>query len=221
MSVISELYACSPCEIKTMSNELLTNAIIKVVDNDCIEVVSHSDALPIIHCNTQVKINIFNNALGFIALVGRVFISSAQLMKIAEVQNLVDFERRQFFRIKVNMAAKACLINDDAAPDSISQLFPVNILDISLSGCLIRTKELLSVGQKLIIHMNLLSEPGIAFNSEVQREQPVTEKTSGYGCMFLDCSNRQLDLLCNYIFQKQREQIMSMRKAQAFRNGNP
>ena len=214
MSVISELYVHSPCEIKTLSSDLLTNAVVKAVYDDCIEIVNPSDVLPLIHCNTQVKINIFNNVLGFVALVGRVFISSAQLMKITEVQNLVDFERRHFFRIKVNMSAKACLLNGDADSRGHFKLFAVNVLDISLSGCLIKTKKLLSIGQKLIIYMDILSETCVSFCSEVQREQLINENVHGYGCMFLDSSDRQLDLLCNYIFQKQREQIWAMRETQ-------
>lgn len=215
MAAINDLYLNSPCELKTLTNDLLTNAVISEIREDYIQIINHDDVLPVIHCDTMVKINVFNHKHGFVALVGKVYLSTPEFMKIIEVQSLADFERRNFFRIKLNASARAYLIEDDIPPDHNLKLFHVTISDLSLSGCFIKTKKQLKIGQRLVININLLSETSVAFCSEIQREQQVTPIVFGYGCSFLDSSSKKSDLLCSYIFEKQREQIRNMREAQS------
>lgn len=214
MLPITEQYLQSPCEVKTISNDLITTGSIRVIRKDTIEVANELDTLPIVHCDTLVKVNVYNNNIGFRVLVGKVFLSTPDFMRIIEVQNLTDFERRDFFRIKVDLTAKAYLIENDVPENGTLHLFTIHVSDLSLGGLFIKTKKKLEVGQRLVVNLVLLDSTSIAFCCEVQREQPITVISNGYGCAFLDNSTRQFDLLCKYIFDKQREQIRSTKEAQ-------
>lgn len=215
MISVDEKFINSPCELKTMNNDLLSTAVIRTVQDDYIEIVNPSDQLPLIHCDTLVKLNIFNNDLGFRVMIGRVYLSDAGFLRIVDVQNLTDFEKRNFFRIKVNLSAKAYIMEDDLPPDGSLKSFPVHISDISLSGCFIVAKKKIDNGQRIIININLPGDIGMTICAEVQREQEVNYNNStGYGCSFMDISSHQSDILCAYIFQEQREQIRNMREMQ-------
>lgn len=213
MPDLDDKYVNSPCEIKTLNNDLLTTAVIQSVKDEYVEITNPGDILPLIHCDTLVKINIFNSRLGFRVLIGKVFLSTDDYMRVIEVQNLTDFEKRNFFRIKVSLGAKAYVIEDDLPRDGNIRLFPIHISDLSLSGCFLRSRRTMELGQKLIININLPDDVNLAVCAVIQREQEVSLPNSkGYGCSFLDISPHQSDILCTYIFNRQREQIRSMRE---------
>ena len=212
MLPISEEYLYSPCEIKTLSNKLIATGFLANILQEALQVFNSLDVLPILHCNTPVKVSIYNSTLGFKVLVGKVFLSTSDMMQITDIQSLADFERRNFFRLDVNIDAKACLIQDDVSEEEHS--FGITVTDLSLSGFFITTHEYLETGQMFVTTL-LLYDMNIPFRCQVQREQPVDYSYNGYGCSFLDSSNRQFDLLCKYIFEKQREQIKFSKNIQS------
>ena len=204
MLPISEQYLYSMCEIKTLSNKLITTGFLGDILHGAVQISNNTDTLPILHCNTPVKINIYNNTLGFKVLIGKVFLSTSDMMQITNIQSLADFERRNYFRLKVEISTQAYLIEENV-PD-MEHALDVIVTDLSLSGIFIATPEHFEAGQKFVTTLPLY-DMSVPFRCQVQREQLVDYSHNGYGCAFLDSSNRQFDLLCNYIFDKQREQI--------------
>ena len=204
------------CELKTLSNDLLTTGVIRAYADGCLEMINPVDKLPIIHTGSTVKISATGAGGVFCILAGKVFLSTKDFMRIVEVQNLADFERRSFFRLKVSISAKAYVLEDEVPADGVLKLFPAQIGDLSLSGCLMRTKKPLTIGQKLVINFNLMQGRTIALSAVVQRIIPPGFDSSyfQFGCEFEDVSARQSDLLCTYLFEKQREQIKSLREKQ-------
>jgi hypothetical protein len=211
MLPISEQYLYSSCEIESFSNKLITIGYLGNIRDDGIQILSRSDILPILHCNMPVKININNKSLGFKVLVGKVFLSSPEMMQITDLQNLADFDRRNFFRLRVKMEAVAYLLQSET-PDTEHPL-AVTVTDLSLSGAFITTTEPLEFGQKFMVTLKL-SNVSVPFCCQVQREQFVDYTHKGYGCAFSGSSPRQFDLLCSFIFNEQREQIKMVREAQ-------
>lgn len=209
MFPIPTQYLHSPCEIKTISNELLTTGSISDILHGAIQICNDFDVLPIVHCNTPVKINVYNNTVGFKVLVGRVFLSTSELMQITNIQNLIDFERRSFFRLKVTKKAKACLLPTETTEEIDTPEFEVTITDLSLSGLFINTERRLEINQPFIVTFPLYGNE-IPFSCKVEREKEVPH-LNGYGCSFLDNTTHQFDLLCRYLFELQREQIKSSR----------
>ena len=207
MFPINEQYVQSPCEVKTLSNDLIATGVVKVIQEDYMDIVNTDDVLPLIHCDTPVKINIFNENFGFKVLVGTVFLSTRDFVRIINVQNMADFERRNFFRIRVNLHEVAYLLGDDRNPDNCSETIKIHLLDLSLSGFFMTTKHHLELGQQFLVNLKVSEDANVACCCEVQREQSVSVNSSGYGCSFVDSSSRQMDLICKYIFAKQREQL--------------
>lgn len=212
MLPIAKEYLYSPCEIKTLTNRLLATGSLGGILEDALQIVNNLDFLPTLHCNMQVKVSIYNSTLGFKVLVGKVFLSTSDMMQITDIQSLADFERRNFFRLDVSIAAKAFLINEDLSEDKDS--FDITVTDLSLSGIFIHTQQSLEAGHMFVTTLKL-SELDISFRCQVQREQPVDFPYNGYGCAFCGSSNRHYDLLCKYIFEMQREQIKFSKNIQS------
>jgi|UPI000570363D PilZ domain. len=212
MYPLSEQYQHSPCEIKTLTNELLTTGILSEIRKDFVKIQNSFDILPILHCNMPVKINIYNESLGFKVLIGKVFLSTSEMMTITDLQSLAEFERRSFFRLKVNIPTQAYLLQEDSSPEEEeTKLFDVTVTDLSLSGVFITTREYLDIGQSFVVTLKLY-DMEVTFCCQAQRTNPVDYALNGYGCSFLDNSTRQFDLLSKFIFEMQREQIKNSRE---------
>lgn len=211
MLPLSEQYLHSPCELKSMSNEVILTGVLDDVSNDYMQITNAPDKLPIIHCNTPVKLNVYNNALGFKVLVGIVYLSTAEFIRVVDVQNATDFEKRDFFRVKVDIASNAYLVLDDNQENVPVTLFPIQIGDLSLGGLSFQTDEELQVEDHLVVKLNVESQV-MSLLCKIKRRIFVDGTPVGYGCEFIDNSGRQFDLLCRYIFDCQRQQIHEMRQ---------
>jgi c-di-GMP-binding flagellar brake protein YcgR len=211
MLPISKQYLKSRCEIKTIDNSLITTGILCDIAEDDIKIGKDTDFLSTLHCGTLVKIQVSNQNLEIKVLIGKVFVSSSELLQITDIQNLTDFERRNFFRLKLNIHTQAYPVQENGAPCQDVQVFQINITDLSLSGFFIRTRRTLEMGDCFVATIPL-SDVQLSFICKVQRFQKANSRSNGYGCSFVNNSNRQFDQLCKYIFEKQREQIRSKRR---------
>ncbi|MDD2568564.1 MAG: PilZ domain-containing protein [Clostridia bacterium] len=211
MSLLTEQYVLSPCEIKTMENVPLTCGYLKKVTEDSVEIVNPADKLPIIHCNTPVKINIFNSQLKFKILIGIVYLSTPDILSLVELQNVADYEKRNFFRVKVDMSSQAYLIQDDGKKKPSLEFFSIFVKNLSLSGLLFKSEKRLPEGSCIMVNLNLYGVH-VSFLSKIIRARYLDpESDNEYGCIFIEQKNTEADMLCKFIFDFQREQIRKMK----------
>ncbi|HEX3018363.1 MAG TPA: PilZ domain-containing protein [Caproicibacter sp.] len=212
MLPISEQYLNSPCEIRSMENAPILMGYISAFVDDGIQISSKEDALPLIHCNSTVKISILNSTLGFKVLIGRVYLSTASFIRIVDAQNAMDYEKRNFFRVKVNINSKAFPVTPTENGSISQEPIKIHLRDISLSGLFFVSDSNLAVEDKLIVSLNLYNT-AVSLLCKIIRKIPVEMGTAdGYGCEFLDNTGKQFDLLCKYLFDCQREQIAIMKQ---------
>jgi len=218
MLPISEEYLHSPCEIYAKDNTPLLIGYLSQFCDDGIQISPREGHLPVIHNHTTVKINIMNDTLGFKVLVGLVYLSTEQMIRVINLQNIMDYEKRNFFRVKVNLEAKAFPVLKTESSLSAAKTDPmkktkrIHIHDISLSGLYFLCGCKLEIGDHLIVKLNLY-HTSIALLGKIVREVPTDlESNYGYGCEFLDNSGKQFDVLCKYLFDCQREQIQIMKQ---------
>ena len=209
MLPISEQYLFSPCELKSMENIPVLMGHLTGISEDGIQISSSTDELPVIHCNTTMKISVFNIMLGFRMLVGKVYLSTREFIRLVEVQNELAYEKRNFFRVKVELNLNAYLVRNEGGESAPSLLFPIQVKDLSLSGLRFHCGRDLLVGDRLVVLMNLYGS-SLSLLCKIVRGLP--DEPSCYGGEFLDNSGRQFDLLCRYLFDCQREQIRLMRE---------
>ena len=226
MMPLSGNYLGSPCEVKSMDNALILAGYITGISGEGLEISDKNDTLPIIHCNTTVKVSILSETLGLHVVIGKVYLSTKDFTRIVDVQNAADYEKRGFFRVKLGIPSSAGLLLEsteetgetekeqkagDAEP---IEFFPIMIRDLSLSGLFFTTDRKLSPDTRVVIRLNI-SGSDLTLICKIIRSISVEMDTKdGYGCEFLNNTGRQFDLLCKYLFDCQREQLRALRELQ-------
>lgn len=205
-AAITKEYEGSVCEIKSMENALIATGRIKEVAPKYIKIGNKNRDLQIVDYGTLIKINVFNTKLGFRVLVGNVYTSKKGEMSIVSVVSLVDHERRNFFRVDMDLEAKAVFNKtpSDRVPSEVS----VRIKDMSLSGLRFESTKQFALDTLVLVEVSLTRQRMSSLQCRVVRRIEVgdTEKPQ-YGCeLIYDDSNRDdTDTLCSFLFQKQRE----------------
>lgn len=206
MLPISKSYIGSLCEIKTINNNLLTSGYIEVINDEYIEIRFREDIKMLIQADILVKVSIINEKLGFKVIVGKVYVGTNDFVRIIEVVTLMDFEKREFFRINIFEHASLYL-NPVTADETFYTREPsVKILinNISLNGVYFISKDKFNIGTKLYLLLEITSGR-IVFPCIVQRLTNEIEDKWGHGCEFVDYNQRQSDQLYKFIFEKQLE----------------
>ena len=210
-TVISKEYVNSVCEIKSMSNILVAVGRIMEVTEKYIRISSGKNELRVLNFHEEIKVNIFNATLGFKVIVGEVFTSTPGELAISDVSMLTDRERRNFFR--VDMQLDASVLYKRRGP--IHEL-PAKVLDMSLSGLRFSADHEFLVDDVVSIALDLKT-------TKTARSKPCTlpcrivriiENTDHgefqYGCEFMGTRDDSTeDALCSFLFVKQREFLNS------------
>lgn len=204
---IQKEYEGSVCEIKSMDNVLIAIGKIKEVNSKNIKINNSKKELQIVDYGTPIKINVFNAKIGFRVLVGSIYTSTRKEMCIDSIYNLVDKERRNFFRVDMELPAKVVF------KKSSSDMYPteadVTIMDMSLSGLKFKTDYDFEVNKTFSIELNLNKRKNSTFQCQILRVIDFKDGLYQYGCEFVYSKSEDADLLCSFLFKKQREFLNS------------
>lgn len=203
MIPISPSYIDSICEVKTVENQLIAKGTITDVNDDYLE-VTYRDEVHLLPPDSQVKISIVNKKLGFKVVVGKVYVGTNQFVRIIEIITLMDFEKRDYFRIAIDEKAVFYREKLTAYETNFTQLpaIDISLNNISLCGVFILCNEKLQIGDTIYILLELARGKEI-FPCVIRRICNNEEGISGYGCEFINHTQRQSDELYRYIFDKQ------------------
>lgn len=213
MSLNLKKYVGSICEIKDSKNQLLAIGNVSSYDGTILEIRYRDSNNMMLPPNMLIKISIMNERLGFKMVVGKVYLGDYDFVRLSEVMTLMDYEKREFFRINVDVPAQVFRedVSVQQAHNSAIPRVETRIKNISLSGCYFVSNQKFEIGARLSILLALST--GLAvFPIEMQRivdktadESLADEDMVGYGCEFLNYSQRQSDALYKFIFDKQLE----------------
>ena len=87
-------YVGSSCVIKAKNNDLISMGVLHRIGKNFIDVSSSRNELPGIPYNLLIKLEIYNTQLGFKVLMGRVYLSSPKLVRIVDISEATNDERR-------------------------------------------------------------------------------------------------------------------------------
>ncbi|MDR0984269.1 MAG: PilZ domain-containing protein [Ruminococcus sp.] len=218
-------YKNSICEIRTLGNEFLETAVLDKITGDYIQLKSRAADLPIMRTNSQIKLCIFNSKLGFRVVLGSVYTSTYEFMKVAEVISVTDRDRRKFFRVGIDLGASAYYTRENSI--EFTKKVSIRIKDLSLSGLRFEMKPHPLVGDEFLVELTLggdvfnclcrvvrridpTEEALIAARKLPKEKQPHTE----FGCEFVFDEALDTDPLLSFLFKQQSYQ---MRKARSRR----
>lgn len=200
------------CELKALSNDHLGIGIIGDADDTSgnIDIIPREgDFLPTLAYNQAVKIICHAPKLGFRLFLGRVYLSSRSLMRVVDVGTQQSIERRQYFRLNTNSECEITRFAKNTGDEIEMQEFVVTMLDVSLGGIRIQTRELFDARDRFVAKFVLIKQE-MEMTCEICREIFQDNLKRGehqYGCKFVDVTEKQLDKICGDLFELQRIEI--------------
>lgn len=210
MLPVSEKYLNRTCEIKTPEGAVLGRGVLEGLGENSVQIKKADDFLPTLVCNTRVDLHILYPRENK-TLIGKVYLSTPEMMRVTEVQNLSDYERRDFFRLNMELYARVYPVLEGNSDLNSIQPFPVKLTNLSIGGCFIETRKKMEIGDRFMLLL-LLDGNKESFVCQVQRKSRRENNFNGYGCAFFDNSSHQNDLLCQFLFEQQREIIRRRRE---------
>lgn len=211
LAALPEQYLFSPCEVTTMDNDLLVVGGIVDIGEDYVQIgPTREDNLPLLRYNTTVKFAVRSVQAGIMILVGAVYISTDQMLKLVDVVSLQDFERRAFYRVPIDeLHGKLLPLKGGDQIVAGKGTIEAAVINISLSGVLLGIKDdvlTAQIGDRFLMELGLPKGNQLV-KIRVRRVQRSGYNTTSYGCEFYDVSQKQIDIICGYIFEKEREII--------------
>lgn len=210
MTVIPLKYLHSLCELRTQNNDPLAKGHITDINNEYLEITFSEDSRVILVAETLVKINIFNETLGPKVFIGRVYIGSDKKIRLIEIVTLMDFEKRDFFRI--NIYQQAAMYTEKLTVEetyiTTQTMHQITINNISLSGLFFLSTVNFEPGDFAYIMLELATGNYI-FECKIFRVTNDFPEKIGYGCEFSKLPTKITDSLYRYIHEKQVEYIKS------------
>lgn len=203
MLPIPETYLHCACEIKTLEGILLGNGSLNSIAEDSVRIARADGFLPTVPNGALVSLRFSQPSGENKTLIGKVSLSGPEKMRVDEVQNLSDYERRNFFRVKTVINTLVHPVLEETSDFSSVQPFQVRITDLSISGCFIESRKKLETGSRFMLALPLFSEK-TSLLCKVHRIMKSENRFNGYGCVFINNTSRQNDLLCQYLFEQQR-----------------
>ena len=209
---LSEGYIGSSCVVKAKNNDLLIMGTLHRIKTSFIDISSTRNELPVISYNLFVKVEVYNARLGFRVLIGRVYISNQELIRIIDLNEATNDERREYFRISTRCDGIIFNLTHQQPDGTIKEYqdFKVSLVDISLGGLMFRTKEVLGVGETFSIVIPAMKE-NMLYECTIRRSVEKPENYIGYGCEFSEMTNLQEDILYRYILRCQNELLKRIR----------
>ncbi len=212
MIELAEGYVGSSCVVKAKNNDLLMMGTLHRIKTNFIDISSTRNELPVISYNLFVKIEIYNTRLGFRVLIGRVYISNHDLIRIIDLNEATNDERREYFRISTRNEGIIFNLSHPLPDGTLKEYqdLKVTLVDISLGGLMFKTKEELGVGETFSIVIPAMKET-MLYACTIRRSVEKPDNYIGYGCEFSEMTNMQEDLLYRYILRCQNEQLRRIR----------
>ena len=213
MNPIDERYIGSVCEIRSFANELIGIGVIREVGEDYITIGARDSELRLFNTFQKIKLNIFNSKVGFTVIICEVLASTRKMLRVVSPIKIVDHERRQGFRVSVDIHARISVSRERLERGDYEDLQVVWIKDMSICGLKIHSDKKYILGQVVWITFELDERTRLTVKAQFVRDTDVDGDGDirEYGIKLLFDKEEDSDKLCSYLFKAQREQSQKIR----------
>jgi len=213
MNPIDERYLGNVCEIRSFANELIGIGVIREVGEDFITIGARDSELRLFNTFQKIKLNIFNSKVGFTVIICEVLASTRKMLRVVSPIKIVDHERRQGFRVAVDLHARISISRERLESGDYDDLQVVWIEDMSICGLKIHSDKKYILGQVVWLTFELDERTRLTVKAQFVRDTDVEGDGDlrEYGIKLLFDREEDSDKLCSYLFKAQREQSQKIR----------
>lgn len=213
MNPIDERYIGNTCELRSFANELIGIGVIREVGEDYITIGARDSELRLFNTFQKIKLNIFNSKVGFTVIICEVLASTRKMLRVVSPIKIVDHERRQGFRVSVDLHARISVSKEKLMRGESEDLQVVWIKDMSICGLKIHSDKKYILGQVVWLNFDLDDRTKLTVKAQFVRSTEVDgeDDMNEYGIKLLFEKEEDSDKLCSYLFKAQREQSQKIR----------
>ena len=198
-------------EIKDLSEDFIATANLSTFRDETMFI--RSAVLPILEEGMFIYIYAYNQYDGVSKYRGRVDLSISNQLKVVDVVLLETYQRRKNIKIKSEFGSYIeYFVTTNGDKIKLPSPIPIYISDISIGGIFIECDEPLGDKQKFVFSFNEEVIP-VEVVTEILRTQNTSQRYKfGYGCRFIEPTQRQEDLINKYIVRVQMEELRKSKK---------
>ena len=198
-------------EIKDLSEDFIATANLSTFKGETMFL--RSAVLPILEEGMFIYIYTYNQYDGVSKYRGRVDLSISNQLKVVDVILLETYQRRQNIKIKSDFSSYIeYFVTTNGERIKLPNPIPIVIKDISIGGIFIECDEPLGDKQKFVFTFSEEIIP-VEVVTEILRTQNTSQEYKyGYGCKFIEPTQRQEDLINKYIVRVQMEEVRKAKK---------
>lgn len=201
--LIDEEYRFANCELRTINNDLLTKGKIIKIGSDFLEISNELGSTSLNRYEKRVKVIINHAYLESKVIEGDLYIPTMEFFRVIDTKTVMEKEQRNFFRVNVNIDAVAGVGPRGGGP---IKKYPVIINDLSLNGALMITTTIIAQRAKIELTFEIDNNE-LILDGQVVRCRLNSDNMYCYGIRFIDIDNANSNLICQYLFKKQKEVI--------------
>lgn len=210
---IDPKYLNSVCKVRSMENAMLTTGHINEITDEYVTIKCEPEMSFMLNYNKRVKLSVLNDNYGYLSLIATVYISTKNILKLYDIKEISDFEKRSYFRLNVFLKGIITLLGDEDVDEDVDTAVSHQVIveNISLSGVLFHSDFPLNLNDRLNIRI-ITSTGDLKFKCSVKRIVPDEIGTNvRYGCKFDKYPEKAGDALWKYMLFKEREDIRKRR----------
>ncbi len=201
--LIDEEYRFANCELRTINNDLLTKGKIIKIGSDFLEISNELGSTSLNRYEKRIKVIINHAYLESKVIEGDLYIPTMEFFRVIDTKTVMEKEQRNFFRVNVNIDAVAGVGPRGGGP---IKKYPVIINDLSLNGALMITNTIIAQRAKIELTFEIDNNE-LILDGQVVRCRLNSDNMYCYGVRFIDIDNANSNLICQYLFKKQKEVI--------------
>ena len=199
---LPSVYVGAFAELSTLDNRLLTSGKITKVGTDFIEATNGFRSLVIRKEENEVKMSIKSGSQPAIFVKGTIYVPTDYDYRLTNLEVITEGDKRSFFRLGLNDDVDILALSTEESERA-------RLLDISLGGACVRSR--LKLKEHDIITITLpIGKDLLKINAEILRVMN-DEPYSKYGVAFTKLPAKDSDILCNYIFKRQKDDIARLK----------
>ena len=201
--LIDEGYRFANCELRTLNNDLLTKGKIIKIGSDFLEISNDLGSSSLSRYEHKVKVVINHTYLESKVIEGILYIPTMEFFRVIDTKTLMEKEQRNFFRVNVNIEAVIGVGPRGGGP---LKRYPVVLNDLSLNGTLAMCKTIIAQRTKVEL-VFMIDDKELTLDGQVVRCKLLTDNQYGYGIRFIDLDDQSANIICQYLFRKQKEML--------------
>ncbi len=196
-------------EIYSKNDALITTGVLVDVSDRNMEIIG--DIFPHFDIGEVLKICAYDDMKGICWYSAAVSFSALDRIIVTDFHLLNVIQRRKSIKVKTTFETNIYIVYDDEE-NKITLENPIKIAvrDISAGGVFFTADHLFQEGNQFEFYFNQ-GPKHLRIKTKILRRQEMNNGKTGYGCCFMDATEKEQDILFAFLWEVQRLQLKRMR----------